>query len=85
MLPSIEIVLLTDTVRMHEKAHTKPYICSECRKGFSNKRDKERHEQIHDSQRSFRCLASGCDTSFTRRDALVRHLTSKHSDERATP
>ncbi|KAG8956175.1 hypothetical protein FRC04_004251 [Tulasnella sp. 424] len=62
----------------HLRSHTeeKPYICSwpECAKGFARQHDCKRHQALHTSKSAHLCPA--CEKSFSRMDALNRHLRS---------
>lgn len=50
----------------------KNFICSICNKGFSRKRELDRHSLIHMPQlKPFQCTS--CDKSFGRKDKLLRH------------
>ncbi|KAH6838580.1 hypothetical protein B0I37DRAFT_241002 [Chaetomium sp. MPI-CAGE-AT-0009] len=71
--------------RMHTKKHTLPYKCATdgCPwgrpdKGFSQRRDLRKHEEIHGPARLFRCPIEGCDSGATRDDNMVRHLKKQH-------
>ncbi|EAQ91668.1 predicted protein [Chaetomium globosum CBS 148.51] len=70
---------------MHTKRHRLPYKCTfaGCRwgqrgKGFSQRRELEKHEKTHLAGLSFSCPVKSCSSSATREDNLVRHLKKTH-------
>ncbi|KAI9203634.1 uncharacterized protein BJ171DRAFT_413795, partial [Polychytrium aggregatum] len=51
----------------------RPFRCKDCDKTFLRKQDLRRHEIVHDPNcPGYKC--SRCGTTFTRSDALFRHV-----------
>lgn len=67
----------------------RPFVCPICDKAFLRIHDQERHMLIHAGSKQHVCI--NCKSSFTRADALTRHLrmASKHgcrtSDRKRVP
>ncbi|PIO15799.1 hypothetical protein AB205_0213540 [Aquarana catesbeiana] len=57
----------------------RPYLCSECGKGFTQKERLLIHHRIHTGERPYSC--SECGKGFIQKDKLVRHQRS-HTGER---
>lgn len=60
-------------------------ICTFCASTFGRRCELKRHiSEVHSAggARRFRCTVHGCEKSFTRRDALVKHHTVKHQGKR---
>ncbi|KAK3295263.1 uncharacterized protein B0H64DRAFT_143381 [Chaetomium fimeti] len=71
--------------RMHTKRHTLPYKCTtpgclwgQPNKGFSQRRELERHEKAHLAGSSLCCPVEGCNSGANRDDNMVRHLRKAH-------
>lgn len=61
----------------------KNFICGICNKGFSRKRELDRHALTHLPQlKPFQCLS--CDKSFGRKDKLLRHERTHFSEKKWT-
>ncbi|XP_064463841.1 zinc finger protein 596-like [Ornithodoros turicata] len=61
-------------VETHERSHAgkKPYVCSVCCKGFTEKRSLDRHcKAVHEDLRKYTC--SLCGSAFKRRQHLQYH------------
>lgn len=69
-------------IRKHvREVHNKPVICPNphCSHAVGQKKDMNRHIEVHHSQRAPRSLypCDFCGGKFTRRDNLQRHLKKK--------
>ncbi|XP_054280548.1 PR domain zinc finger protein 15-like [Macrosteles quadrilineatus] len=63
--------------RSHVLYHRRPFKCR-CGRQFMSRRDKARHELIHNSCHDYEC--SLCNTTFGRKDNLERHMKNFHQD-----
>ncbi|KAI9028345.1 hypothetical protein CLU79DRAFT_738916 [Phycomyces nitens] len=71
---------LSTHVRTHDKQRIKEHRCDICEKAFDRKHDRDRHvATVHHGKRTFGCKT--CSTSFTRRDALSRHMQVRHNED----
>ncbi|KAJ3213130.1 hypothetical protein HDU67_003347 [Dinochytrium kinnereticum] len=65
------------SLKQHAKNHhtnrSKEFGCAQCGKRFLRRQDLRRHENTHTGVRPFSCPL-GCGTTFSRNDALQRHL-----------
>jgi len=60
----------------HMKTHTKPYVCSECQKGFGASDDLKRHKRTHNKDLKIRCEWYGCEATVQQYTALKMHMNT---------
>ncbi|KAJ1565869.1 hypothetical protein HK096_008247 [Nowakowskiella sp. JEL0078] len=60
----------------HQPNRIRQHHCDECPKSFARIHDLKRHQNIHTNPNSFVC-PSLCGKTFSRKDALTRHLVVK--------
>lgn len=55
----------------------KGFPCPQCRRIFSNKYKRDRHQRIHSGVKPYRC--PHCPYRSTRKDPVLRHIKKRHS------
>ena len=59
-------------LRLHENIHEEKYKCQSCQKYFGTKQALERHEAIHNTEKSYQC--NKCNQLFTFKTNLTRYV-----------
>ncbi|KAJ1553857.1 hypothetical protein HK096_006101, partial [Nowakowskiella sp. JEL0078] len=63
-------------IETHQSNRVREHVCDGCQKSFVRIHDLQRHKRIHTNPDMFTCPAN-CGKSFSRKDALNRHLAVK--------
>ncbi|KAI0067214.1 hypothetical protein BV25DRAFT_1867744 [Artomyces pyxidatus] len=68
------------SLRAHQRLHSahRPFHCDFCPASFARNHDLKRHTKLHEKL-AWKC--GGCDTVFSRRDAIKRHKNSRSKGE----
>ncbi|CAH0564374.1 unnamed protein product [Brassicogethes aeneus] len=67
-------------LKLHTRVHTneRPFQCSECDKAFKQRGALIDHKLVHTKQKSHSCPLEKCDTLFTTKSSVRRHLKRIH-------
>ncbi len=68
---------LTTHLKTHQQNRPRSYKCSICNKGFNHQGNLDRHIASHGEDR-IQCPFTNCARTFTRKDAVYRHLRGVH-------
>ncbi|KAI8906225.1 hypothetical protein DFJ77DRAFT_200676 [Powellomyces hirtus] len=55
--------------------------CPICDRSFTHSGHRARHMRVHTGAKPHKCLHSGCNCTFSRKDNMMQHYRTRHSSE----